>query len=236
MDEARLRELLDRATRDEPPIGPIAASALQAGIRLRRRRRAKGASACAAAVAVIAVAVPAATTSHHAPGRVFGHRHGQTVYAISTTAAGNAVTPIAVSTNRPGKPIRVGDSPLAAALTPNGKTLYVTVARPAAVVPVSTRTDKPGKAISVALGPFSIAMAPNGRTAYVVSDLAHGVVTPIDTATNTAERPIPAGNQPAEIAITPDSKTGYVLNQTGVLPINLATNQAGREISVGAVS
>ena len=61
MDETSLRDLLERATASEPPIGPIARNALAAGLKIRRRRRLQatvgGVSAAAVAVAVVVTAV-----------------------------------------------------------------------------------------------------------------------------------------------------------------------------------
>jgi mannan endo-1,4-beta-mannosidase len=55
MDEmARVRDLLERATVPEPPIGPVVQNALRAGVRLRRRRRAQGIAAAAAVVVAVA--------------------------------------------------------------------------------------------------------------------------------------------------------------------------------------
>ena len=34
------------------------------------------------------------------------------------------MTPIATATNKPGRPIKVGDGPLAIAMAPDGKTVY----------------------------------------------------------------------------------------------------------------
>ena len=56
-----LRVMLERATADEPFIGPVAQNALIAGLKRRRRRRASGIVACAAAVAAVSVIVPALT-------------------------------------------------------------------------------------------------------------------------------------------------------------------------------
>jgi Glycosyl hydrolase family 26 len=59
MDEtARVRDLLERVTVPEPPVGPMVQNAIRAGVRLRRRRA--QATAAAAAV-VVAVAASAAT-------------------------------------------------------------------------------------------------------------------------------------------------------------------------------
>lgn len=63
MDESTLRNLLGSALADEPPIGPVAGSALRAGVRLRRRRRALLVTIpvlAAAVVTVVALAVAGA--------------------------------------------------------------------------------------------------------------------------------------------------------------------------------
>jgi hypothetical protein len=62
--ETALREMLERATASEPPMGPMAQNALLAGIRRRRRRQAGAAAVCAAVVTAIAVTVPAVTGTH----------------------------------------------------------------------------------------------------------------------------------------------------------------------------
>ncbi|MGO9238582.1 MAG: YncE family protein [Methylocella sp.] len=48
---------------------------------------------------------------------------GRTVYTVN--AADDTVTPIRVSTNTARPPIPVGGFPNSAAITPDGKTLYV---------------------------------------------------------------------------------------------------------------
>jgi hypothetical protein len=66
MDEtARVRDLLERATVPEPPIGPMVQNARRAGVRRRRRRRAQGIAGFAAVVAaIVAVAASAATSGN----------------------------------------------------------------------------------------------------------------------------------------------------------------------------
>jgi hypothetical protein len=65
MDDTWARELVERATAFEPPMGPIARNALRAGLRLRRRRRAQGAAVTA--VAVLAVGAVPALALHASP-------------------------------------------------------------------------------------------------------------------------------------------------------------------------
>jgi YVTN family beta-propeller protein len=103
----------------------------------------------------------------------------------------------------PAKPAAaVGKMPTAIAITPDGKTAYVTNADSGTVTPISTATNRPGKPIKVGREPVGIAITPDGKTAYVANYYS-GTVTPVRTATNTTERPIKAGRGPGTIAITP---------------------------------
>ena len=142
-----------------------------------------------------------------------------------------------------GKPIKVGSQPDFIAITPNGKTAYVINGGsgntgPATVTPISTATNTAGKPITVGgrdvAFPDFIAITPNGKTAYVSvpGDVyaAPGLVVPIQTATNTAGQAIMVGKFPGAIAITPNGKTAYVANNSGVTPIDTATNKAGKPI------
>src|ERR1700691_6607389 len=67
MDEQWLRDLLDRTTAGEPPIGSLAVDSLRAGIKRRRRRRAQGTVACVAAAALIGTAAVAAARTAGPP-------------------------------------------------------------------------------------------------------------------------------------------------------------------------
>ena len=64
------------------------------------------------------------------------------------TGAPGDVTPIATATNTVGTPIKVGCEPLAAAFTPDGRTLYVG-GRSGTVTPIATATGRAGKPIKV---------------------------------------------------------------------------------------
>ena len=127
-----------------------------------------------------------------------------TVYI--TSQGTDSVTPIPVATNNPSHPpIPVGSNPVGVAITPDGKTAYVTndVLR-GTVTPIAVATNTPGRPIPVRPGPNGIAIAPDGKTAYVTSlNSGNGMVTPIDVATNTPRHPIPVGSFPFGIAITP---------------------------------
>jgi DNA-binding beta-propeller fold protein YncE len=158
-----------------------------------------------------------------------------------------AVFPISTATNTAGKPIKVGSSPDAIAITPDGRTAYVVGSLPSRVVPISTATNTAGTAIMLPKTFFGlvIAVTPDGKTAYVTGNGkigTHGKVVPISTATNTAGKVIETtGDMAYAIAFTPGKQTAYVAClggaashiPPGVTPINTATNTAGKPILVG---
>jgi YVTN family beta-propeller protein len=158
----------------------------------------------------------------------------------------DAVLAIRVATNTPERVIKVGRGafPDAIATTPNGRTAYVTLASADEVLPINTATNEPRRAVRVGAFPDAIAITPNGRTVYVGNDGAD-TVTPISTATNKPARAVKVRVSPGVIGITPNGRTVYVGNGpieqrpsstpfNAVVPINTATDSAGRAIMVGA--
>ncbi len=142
MDEARLRVLLDRATANEPPIGPLARNSLRAGLRLRRRRQLTGAATAAAAVAVLAIGVPVLTGTSAGPAHR-GYRPAPPAVYVATSA--QTVVPINLATNTAGRPITAIDSSLGGlAISPNGRTVYELGGRNM-VIPIDTATKKAGR-------------------------------------------------------------------------------------------
>ena len=78
--------------------------------------------AVAAVVTLAGGAAHAATASPARHGGCAANSAARgTVYVVNWTGG---VTPIPVCTNTPGKPIPVGDGPVAIAITPNGRTAY----------------------------------------------------------------------------------------------------------------
>ncbi len=223
MDENALRDMLERATREEPAMGRLPLNALREGVRLRRRRRTQSAAtAVAAAIAVVGI-VPALTS------------HGK----IATSASGTAylatyqgkVVPISLATDTAGQSIHVpeiniGSMPIAAPA--NGRTLYVS--SPAGLItPIDTATNKAGPSINLhaqTLG--DIAVAPNGTTAYVIA--ATGII-PVDLATRRAQGLIRTPTA-TSVVVAPNDKFAYVLTAQDVIPIRVATNTGLRPILV----
>jgi DNA-binding beta-propeller fold protein YncE len=231
MDDKSLHDLLTGALAGEPPIGPVDQNSLAAGIRLRRRRRIRAAAATAAA-AVIVVAIPAGLGGFGHLLRPAGSQQPPgppTLYIYGYTGShGGTVTPISTATNTPGRPIHVGGGPRSGAgqiaITPDGKTAYVTTG--SSVTPINMATGTPGTPIHVGGGVTrGIAITPDGKTAYVTTGSS---VTPISTATNTPGQPINWWGPRSgfgQIAITPDGKTAYVTTGSGVSPISTAINR-----------
>ena len=88
-----------------------------------------------------------------------------------------------------------GERPVAIAITPDGKTAYVTNIGSGTVTPIATATNTAGTPIPVGSDPDAIAFTPDGKTAYVANS-GSDTVTPIATATNTAGHADPGGRRP----------------------------------------
>ena len=121
MEEAVLREMLERATTVEPPIGPVARNAVRAGLKRRRRRRVASAAAVLAVAAAVVLTVPAVTGTRSAPAPATGTIPA-TVY-VANYLGRESVTPISTTTNQAGTPIGLGSAVNAVSLaaTPNGR-------------------------------------------------------------------------------------------------------------------
>ncbi len=222
MDENALRDMLERATREEPPMGRLPIDALRKGIRLRRRRRAQ--SAATAAVAAVAVVAVVPTLATH--GNVATSAQG-TAYVAAWP---NRIVPVNLATDTAGRsiPVATFESRTPMALAPNGRTLYVT--SPAGLVtPIDTKTDKAGPPINLHVQQLgAITLTPNGLTAYVVA--ATGVV-PVDLATRKVQRMIRTPYA-ERVVVAPSGKFAYVEGQQDVIPIRVATDTALRPIQV----
>ncbi|MGH9298249.1 MAG: YncE family protein [Acidimicrobiales bacterium] len=160
----------------------------------------------------------------------------------------NTVTPIDLHSDTPEKAIPAGPGPADIAITPDGKTAYVTDDGSAAslghtVTPIDLTTGKAEAAIGVGAGPQGVVITPDGKTAYVTNAGAivtgqtgavGSTVTPIDLATRKARHAIKVGNGPTGIAVTRDGSTVFVTNldSGSVSPISTASDTAGAPIGV----
>jgi YVTN family beta-propeller protein len=154
---------------------------------------------------------------------------GTIAYALN---GNTGLIPVTLATDALGATlILVADSSFIA-MTPDGKTAYVTNSINNTVTPISIATNLPGPLITVGNNALGIAITPDGTTAYVCN-FTDNTVTAITLATSALSSPIPVGVGPTGIAITPDGKTAYVTNFTDgtVTPITIATNSAGAAIA-----
>jgi YVTN family beta-propeller protein len=176
--------------------------------------------------------------------------NGQDAYVAEPgTSTDNPANPgygnvqeIDLAHNRVTRAITVGAHPTAIAITPNGKTVYVTCGYGSfEIVGISTATNKITSTLSTEVAPGDqhpwvangIAITPNGKTAFVsmMPDFASdtGTVWPVDLATNkvvTGQNFLWPFGYPIGPAIAPNGKTVYVVADQGESNIFDAFNVA----------
>jgi len=198
---------------------------------------AAGMLAAAITDTLITLATPA-TARPAADRSAVASRAGQPRIAYVITSGvldhgAGTVTPVNTATDQAGRPIRVGRGPAGIAITPNGRTAYVTNSDSGTVTPINTVTNQAGRPLKVGPNPGAIVITQNGRTAYVARD--KGVI-PISLPAGRPGRLIRAGlssRRPGELALSPGGKTLYVTGEDGVFLISTATNTVRKEIRTG---
>lgn len=136
-----------------------------------------------------------------------------------------------------GSPIELGTTPYAIAISPDGKTVYVTTSAGTVIV-IDTQTNQIVGTITIEEGEpslWGVAFSPDGKTAYVANDSTNTLAV-IDTQTRqVVGTPVPVGEGPIDIALTPDGKKVYVTNETSdnVSVIDTQARQNVATIPVG---
>ncbi len=102
----------------------------------------------------------------------------------------------------------MGSRPVEAAVTPNGKFLYVSNSAlfdrvPGSISIINTTSNKVVSTVPVDYDPQRIAFLPNGSYAYVPNHTA-GTVSVIKTSTRAVTASIAVGVNPVGIVITPE--------------------------------
>ncbi len=144
---------------------------------------------------------------------------------------------IDTATNTVTTTVTVGGVPFWAAITPDGKHVYVTqdytTVTPGTVSVIDTATNTVTTTVTVGTEPNAVngvAVTPDGQHVYVTNGLN---VSVIDTATNTVVgTPILVGS-PNQVAVTPDGKHAYVTNFGSNPVIDTATNTVTATVTVG---
>jgi DNA-binding beta-propeller fold protein YncE len=169
---------------------------------------------------------------------------GATLYVANRY--GSRVTPVDTATGLLRRPIaiRAGSWPPYMAVSPDGRTVYVTgtqtvpgsAAPESILTPISTSTESAGEPIRLGrvLVAAPVTISPNGRTAYLSGD---GTIVPVSMATGTVGKALKLQSPfPYQIAVSPDNKVVYAANgQVGQLyRINVAGRGPVTTVRLGA--
>ena len=173
---------------------------------------------------------PGRLAAHRLPGRVRGP-----FTAFVVNEGSDTVTPFDTATRRVSRPITVGSSPVAIAITPDGRTAYVVNSDSGTVTPIDIATR-------TALAPITVGTRPersrSRRTENRVCGqrrLAHGHA---DQHRHRTRQPRLSGSalsrMPSRSPPTARPLTWPATRTIGtVTPVNLAASSAGRPITVG---
>jgi DNA-binding beta-propeller fold protein YncE len=163
---------------------------------------------------------------------------GGTLYLANEPNSGqNTVTSLSLRTGQPGSTVGLDNRPTALAITPDGRTLYVTTSGmegelgqtgPNSITAIDTASSRVRASLTWKAQPMYLTMAPNGKTVWVVSitgaeeTAADNTVTPVNVAT---DQPGPSlhtsgwlnyQDSPSAAAISPDSQTLYIAVRSGL--------------------
>jgi predicted alpha-1,2-mannosidase len=192
-------------------------------------------SARYAAVRIDAVAGNGARLAHATiPVRVTNGLQ-RPALAYAENRFGNTITPIDLATGATGPEIAVGEEPRDAALSVDGRRLYVADRGAATISVVDTQEQRAVATVRVGSSPNGLALTPDGRQLWVANS-DDGTIQSIDTHELVPSRPLRVGLAPRSIAIAPEGTTLYVSNSGSntVTPVDLRTNVAGKPIAVGS--
>ncbi|GAA4170260.1 putative Ig domain-containing protein [Gryllotalpicola koreensis] len=154
----------------------------------------------------------------------------------------------------------VGTSPARIAVTPNGRTAYVTnwISHTVSIVDTATMRQTGTVSGYTGTGPYGAIVSADGQTLYV-ADWGSNSVIVVNTATNTQTGVISGytGKGPRQLALSPDGTTLYVTNYsndsvsvistatkkqtatiasfTGQTPDSIALSPDGRTLYVGSI-
>lgn len=116
-------------------------------------------------------------------------------------AGSDTITPIDLVRLKPLEPIVVGPGPFGAAVTPDGKSIVVSLSRDRSLVVINRSTGKTTKRIAVRAFskggfPSGLALSPDGSTAYVSVPVTTSVyaprsVVPVDLTAGMQRDPLP---------------------------------------------
>lgn len=177
-----------------------------------------------------AAAAPADTTPDQpwfSPTALVASPDGQHLYVAGATAGRIAV--LATKSLTITARIPVPAAPLGLALTPDGRTLYVTCAAPESTLcVVDTASGRLAAQIPAGHTAMSPVLSPDGRTLYLCNRFNHEVAF-VDLAARKTLRRVKVAREPVAAAVTPDGKFLLVAN-------HLQAGRADTEVVAASVS
>ncbi|MGZ4544094.1 MAG: Hsp70 family protein [Blastococcus sp.] len=161
-----------------------------------------------------------------------GRRAYVSVWNDARTIA--AVSVLDTTSNAIIDTIQVHTRPFLAAVSPDGKRVYVPNHDTGTVSVIDATTDKVATEFTVPANPHSIAFTPNGSRVYI-ADHESNVVSVVDTAANTLVTTIPVPSSPHNVAVHPTRPLAIVASfgAGSVSAIDTNTNKVIRTIPVG---
>ena len=161
---------------------------------------------------------------------------GAAPYAYITNQGDNTVSVIDTANDTVTATIPVGNGPLAVAISPDGKKVYVANAYDTATISViDTSTNTITSTVPVGgTWPYGVAVSPDGARLYIAKTDSN-TVSVIDTATNTVIASVNINGSPRGVVVSPDGKKLYVTNYDGacISVIDTTTNTVTTTINVG---
>jgi len=107
---------------------------------------------------------------------------------------------------------RIDRSPLAGAVSPDGKTLYVSDKTALCVAVLDVAAGKKVREVAIAGEPNGLALSADGKTLYVAQRKANSIAL-IDTAKGAVTSQIPVGTWPVALAVAENTKRLYCSNR-----------------------
>jgi 40-residue YVTN family beta-propeller repeat len=161
---------------------------------------------------------------------------GATPFAYITNSASNNVSVIDTATNIITATVNVGNTPIGAAVAPDGTKVYVTNWLDDTVSVINTATNTVTATVPVGDHPVGVAITPNGKYVYLANGYSNDASV-INTTTNTvvATVHIP-GSYPSGVAANPNGKYMYITTpgSNNIHAINTSTNTIAATVTVGS--
>jgi YVTN family beta-propeller protein len=183
------------------------------------------------------------------PGGMAVSPDGQTIFVANES--GDSLSVVDLASRAVKKRIPMGVGPQDVAITPDGKSVYVTDFYSIRVVDTSTGTvtarlnlkDPSSDAArtvvlpdgeEVLRGPRDIVMAPDGKAVYAAIEDS-GEIAIVETRTNRIRNLVKVGSYPGGLALSPDGRYLYIAHRDAqeISVLDTASERIVRKIAVG---